>query len=68
MKRSYVGVIGLCIVLALNIVFLQLLVHQFKYQNYELVLLYMGINLILFPIAIMIYRKEIHKGGDDNAK
>ncbi|MBB6454027.1 hypothetical protein HNQ94_002478 [Salirhabdus euzebyi] len=63
MKRSYVGVIGLLIILGLNIVFTQLLVHQFFYENYEAVLLYMGINILLFPVAIFIYKKEKNKGG-----
>ncbi|WP_240374931.1 hypothetical protein [Bacillus piscicola] len=63
MKRSYVGVIGMCAILLLNIIFTQLLVHQFFYQNYDAVLIYTGINIILFPIAILIYKKESRKGG-----
>lgn len=68
MKRSYVGVIGLSIILLLNIIFTQMLVHQFFYQNYGIVLVYMGINIVLFPVAVLIYRKEIHKGGSTDVK
>ncbi|MFD1037755.1 hypothetical protein ACFQ3N_04935 [Virgibacillus byunsanensis] len=68
MKRSYVGVISLCVILALNIIFMQLLVHQFFYENYDGVLIYMGINILLFPIAIFIYKKEKHRGGQTNGK
>lgn len=63
MKRSYFGVIALCIVLLMNIVFMQLAVHQYYYENYEATLLYVGLNIILFPIAFMIYKKERDKGG-----
>ncbi|MFZ3576982.1 hypothetical protein [Virgibacillus sp. DJP39] len=68
MKRSYLGVIGLAVILLLNIIFTQLLVHQFFFQNYWIVLLYVGLNILLFPTAFFIYKKEIHKGGSTNAK
>ncbi|MEC5425507.1 hypothetical protein QGM71_18675 [Virgibacillus sp. C22-A2] len=68
MKRSYAGVIGLCIILMLDIVFLQLLVHQFFYENYGMVLLYMGLLFVLFPIAVFIYKKEKNKGANANGK
>jgi uncharacterized membrane protein len=68
MKRSYVGVIAMCCVLMLNIVFTQLLVHQFFYENYDAVLIYMGLNIILFPIAIWIYKKEKNKGGNSHGE
>ncbi|MFC4559567.1 hypothetical protein ACFO3D_15310 [Virgibacillus kekensis] len=68
MKRSYLGVISLLAVLFMNIVFTQLLVHQFFYQNFGDVLLYMSFNLLLFPLAVLIYRKEVNKGGSKNAK
>ncbi|WP_226035907.1 hypothetical protein [Aquibacillus saliphilus] len=63
MKRSYLGVIILCLILAMNIVFTQLIVHQYYHENYQNVLIYMGINIILFPIAILVYKKEKNKGG-----
>ncbi|QQK74757.1 hypothetical protein HUG15_03470 [Salicibibacter cibarius] len=58
MKRSYVGVLALCLVLLLNIVFLQLAVHQFFFERYTLVLIYVALNILLFPIALWIYKKE----------
>jgi uncharacterized membrane protein len=68
MKRSYVGVIAMCCILMLNIVFTQLLVHQFFYENYDAVLVYMGLNIILFPIALLIYKKEKNKGGSSHGE
>jgi hypothetical protein len=63
MKRSYVGVLLLCTILLLNIVFTQLMVHQFYYENYSTTLVFGGLNILLFPIALLIYKKEKHKGG-----
>ncbi|WP_077356627.1 hypothetical protein [Virgibacillus halodenitrificans] len=68
MKRSYIGVITLAIILFLDIVCMQLLVHQFFYENYGNVLLYMTIMIILFPVAFIIYKKEKHKGGGASGK
>ncbi|MDC3417865.1 hypothetical protein [Aquibacillus salsiterrae] len=68
MKRSYVGVIGLSVILLANIIFTQLMVHQFFFQNYDAVLLYMASNIILFPVAILIYKKERDKGESGYAK
>lgn len=67
MKRSYLGVIGLCIVLAMNIVLTQLMVHQFFFENYQAVLIYTGCNIVLFPIAILIYKREKHKGKESHS-
>lgn len=63
MKRSYIGVFLLAAILMMNIVFTQLMVHQYFYENYKMTLLYMGFNIILFPIAILIYKNEKNKGG-----
>ncbi|MDP4552909.1 hypothetical protein Q9251_18680 [Alkalihalobacillus macyae] len=63
MKRSYVGVLLLSVVLLLNIILTQLMVHQFYYENYTITLVYGGLNILLFPIALLIYRKEKQKGG-----
>ncbi|MEH7346435.1 hypothetical protein V7122_21555 [Bacillus sp. JJ1532] len=57
MKRSYVGVIVLAAVLFLNIVFTQYMVHQFFYENYVNTLIFCGLNIILFPIALFAYKK-----------
>lgn len=59
MKRSYRGVILLSCVLLLNIVFTQLTVNFYFYEKYALVILFAVLNLILFPIAYYIYRKEV---------
>ncbi|WP_343834466.1 hypothetical protein [Bacillus horti] len=58
MKRSYRGVILLSVVLFLNIICTQYVVNHFFYQKYELVLLFAALNLLLFPVSYMIYRKE----------
>ena len=58
MKRSWRGVIALSIVLFLNIVCTQLAVNAFFYDKFRLVLIYAVCNLLLFPIALWIYRKE----------
>lgn len=58
MKRSWRGVILLSIILFLNIVCTQLTVNAFFYDKYRLVVLYAALNILLFPIAFWIYRKE----------
>ncbi|MDF2652424.1 MAG: hypothetical protein K0Q73_8229 [Paenibacillus sp.] len=63
MKRKYRGVILLSLVLLLNIVCTQYTVNYYFYQNYERVLLFAACNVILFPIALYIYRKEVRDHG-----
>ncbi|GIP24445.1 MULTISPECIES: hypothetical protein [Paenibacillus] len=58
MKRSYRGVILLCFVLLLNIICTQQVVNAFFYEKYERVLWFAAANIILFPIALWIYRRE----------
>lgn len=58
MKRSWRGVIYLAVVLFLNIVCTQQTVNAFFYEKYTLVLIFAGLNLLLFPVAFWIYRKE----------
>ena len=60
MKRSYLGVIILAAILMMNIVFTQYMVHQFYYENYENVLIFGGLNIILFPLAVLAYKKTIN--------
>ncbi|WP_082232955.1 hypothetical protein [Halobacillus massiliensis] len=62
MRRSYAGVLVLSAILLLNIVLTQLVVHQYYYENYGVTLLYAGLNILLFPIALIVYRKERNKG------
>lgn len=42
----------------LNIVFTQKMVHQFKFENYEGALLYCLLNLLVFPIALFVYKRD----------
>jgi hypothetical protein len=58
MKRSYVGVILLCIILFLCIVFTQKAVNAYYFDHYRSVIIYSVLNMLLFPTSIMIYRRE----------
>ncbi|MFD0698184.1 hypothetical protein ACFQZT_29340 [Paenibacillus sp. GCM10027628] len=58
MKRSFVGVILLCVVLFLNILCTQKAVNAFFFEQYRSVILYAILNILLFPTAIWIYRRE----------
>ncbi|UOE53959.1 hypothetical protein LIT38_17880 [Bacillus sp. CMF12] len=60
MKRSYLGVIILAAILLMNIVFTQYMVHQYYYENYVNVLIFGGLNIVLFPLAVFAYRKTIN--------
>ncbi|MDR6124964.1 multisubunit Na+/H+ antiporter MnhB subunit [Bacillus sp. SLBN-46] len=59
MKRSYIPVAFLLAVLMLNIIFTQYMVHQYFYENYTNTIIAAVINVILFPIAILIYKKGV---------
>lgn len=63
MKRSYRGVILLSIVLFLNIVCTQYTINHYYYEKYELSILFALLNVILFPIALFIYKKEVKSDG-----
>ncbi|MNF94687.1 hypothetical protein D3C84_774050 [compost metagenome] len=58
MKRSWRGVILLCVVLFLNIVCTQKAVNAYYFEQYRSVLMYASFNLVLFPAAYLIYRRE----------
>ncbi|MBW7475243.1 hypothetical protein K0T92_10840 [Paenibacillus oenotherae] len=58
MKRSYRGVVLLSLVLFLNIVCTQQTVNAYYYEKYETVILFCGLNLLLFPVAFWIYKRE----------
>jgi hypothetical protein len=64
MKRNYISVAILCGILMLNIVFTQYMVHQYFYENYVNTLIFMGLNIALFPIAIYVYKRDRKKGGE----
>lgn len=59
MKRSYRGVILLSVVLLLNIIFTQYTINHYYFENYKLVILFAALNVVLFPIALFIYKKEV---------
>ncbi|MGP4081763.1 hypothetical protein ACTWQL_17795 [Pseudalkalibacillus sp. R45] len=67
MKRSYLGVLLLCGVLMLNIIFTQYAVHQFYFEHYLETIIFSVLNVIMFPIAIMIYRIEKNRVGKGTA-
>ncbi|GAA0324722.1 hypothetical protein GCM10008967_14140 [Bacillus carboniphilus] len=58
MKRSYRGVLLLLIVLMLNIIITQKAVFHFYYENYSTTIFLATLNVILFPLALWIYKKE----------
>lgn len=60
MMRSYRGVLFLCAVLMLNIIFTNRAIHHYYYENYETTIYFAVANLIMVPIALFIYKKEKH--------
>ncbi|MEK3990715.1 MULTISPECIES: hypothetical protein [Robertmurraya] len=52
---------ALLVILMLNIVFTQKMVHQYYFENYVTAIIYCFLNLILFPIAIFIYKQDQKK-------
>lgn len=58
MKSSYRGVVSLCLVVFLSIVCTQQVVNNFFYERYEDVVMFAIFNVLLFPIAISIYKRE----------
>lgn len=60
MNRRYLGVIILAAILMMNIVFTQYMVHQYYYENYENVLIFGGLNIVLFPLAVFAFKKTIN--------
>ncbi|MCM3765039.1 hypothetical protein [Neobacillus niacini] len=59
MKRSYIPVALLLAVLMLNIIATQYMVHQYFYQNYTNTIIAAVVNVILFPVAFLIYKKGV---------
>jgi multisubunit Na+/H+ antiporter MnhB subunit len=60
MKRSYLPVALLLAVLMLNIMFTQYMVHQYFYENYSNTIIAAVINVILFPVAFLIYKRGVN--------
>lgn len=61
MKRNYVSVVILCAILMLNIIFTQFMVHQYFFENYVNTLVFVSLNIVLFPIAIFVNKKDKSK-------
>ncbi|WP_428910607.1 hypothetical protein [Niallia sp. Krafla_26] len=57
MKLRVAGVVILCAILMLNIIFTQYMVHQYYYENYVNTLIFGGLNILLFPVSIYVYKK-----------
>jgi hypothetical protein len=60
MKRSYLPVALLLAVLMLNIIITQYMVHQYFYQNYVNAIVAAVMNVVLFPLAFLIYKKGVN--------
>lgn len=58
MKRKHIQLALLIAILFLNIIFAKYIVHQFFLENYKNTLIFAGLNLILFPVAIFIYKLQ----------
>ncbi|MEX1029498.1 MAG: hypothetical protein WDZ91_05565 [Paenibacillaceae bacterium] len=63
MKRSYRGVMLLSLILFLNIICTQYTVNFYFYEKYTLTIIFAAINVILFPCAVYIYRREVKVNG-----
>ncbi len=59
MKRSYVSVALLLVVLMADIIITQFMVHQYFYQNYTNTIIAAVVNVVLFPVAFFIYKKGV---------
>lgn len=59
MKRRYGSVALLLVILMLNIIATQFMVHQYFYENYTNTIVAAVINVILFPAAFLIYKKGV---------
>ncbi|WP_432774483.1 hypothetical protein AAFJ72_14605 [Brevibacillus gelatini] len=58
MKRSYRGVLLLCLVLFANLICTQYTVNLFYFARYKEVIALSLINLLLFPLALFFYKRE----------
>ncbi|MCQ6281496.1 hypothetical protein [Bacillus sp. EB600] len=58
MKRNLVI---LCVILMVNIIFTQYMVHQYFYEHYTNSIIAALINVVLFPIALLVYKYDKKK-------
>jgi uncharacterized membrane protein len=56
MKRK--GILLMCLVLFLQIIFTQKAIHQYFYQEYWNTILFAGLNVVMFPVAGFIYKRD----------
>jgi uncharacterized membrane protein YczE len=56
--KCNVNFAALLVILMLNIIFTQKMVHQYYFENYVTAIIYCVLNLILFPIAFLIYKQD----------
>ncbi len=57
MRLKFIGEALLCAFFMMNIVFTQFMVHQYYYENYVNVLIFGGLNIVVFPLALFTYKK-----------
>lgn len=50
------GVVLLLAVLMMNIIFTQYMVHQYFFEHYQNSIIAAVVNVVLFPIAFLIYK------------
>lgn len=56
--KCNVSFAALLVILLLNIIFTQKMVHQYYFENYVTAIIYCVLNLILFPVAFLIYKQD----------
>ncbi|MCQ6274370.1 hypothetical protein JMM81_05175 [Bacillus sp. V3B] len=65
MKSKHIYFAALCIILLLNVIFTQKMVHQFYYEQYTNTIILGLLNIVLFPLAFLIYKWDRKAEGKD---
>lgn len=65
MKPKYLTFALLCIILLLNVIFTQKMVLQYFFENYQNTIIYGALNLVLFPLAVLIYKRDVKLESGD---
>ncbi|RHW41507.1 hypothetical protein D1B31_07225 [Neobacillus notoginsengisoli] len=58
MKPSTLNFVLLCAILMLNIVCTHFMVQQYFFENYANSLIFGALNIVLFPLALTIYKRD----------
>ena len=58
MKPKHVYLAALCIILLLNVILTQNMVHQYFFEHYTNTMMAGLLNIVLFPFAILIYKRD----------